>query len=423
MSRTLKLLNSYFPDRFLPINSVEHLRRFLVEFGVPESEIPKGPVARNGLLLKLFHAVARPHGLSPWDFMRILYTRFDPKPVRLDETRLRGAMRLFRWLYGDAGCKAARFIEEERGYKDEVARRWRAGADPEELLRALGAGREVENARRPLRRAPRAAEQPAQLPLRRSDPDLSDPRRPGLFVEAVVELLGSGEGEEAVPDVGRFNARMAPLYDRIDAGGRNAASRSIPTLILMLSYPERDIYVRSDDFSRARQALAKKAGFEDEGTLTTGGYRDLRAFAEAVSDGIEQLEPVDMIDVQGFLWAVFSHSDLWFGGVRYRDEAGRHNDMLGRFRERGVYAVGYGRDAAIRDLVAGAAKLRADERKERAAQIEAAASTSAEAAAVNAFVELAARPGSVLIAKSTYLPSAEHLPRPRRRESGGDVRI
>ena len=195
---------------------------------------------------------------------------------------------------------------------------------------------------------------------------------------------------------------MTPLYDRIDAGGRNAASRSIPTLILMLSYPERDIYVRSDDFSRARQALAKKAGFEDEGLLTTGGYRDLRAFAEAVKDGIEQLEPADMIDVQGFLWAVFSHSDLWFGGVSYRDEAGHHNDMLGRFRGSGAYAVGYGKDAAIRDLVAGAAKLRADERRERAARIEAAVSKSAEAAAVNAFVELAARPGSVVIAKSTY---------------------
>jgi hypothetical protein len=42
-----------------------------------------------------------------------------------------------------------------------------------------------------------------------------------------------------------------------------------------------------------------------------------------------------MIDVQGCLWAVFSHSDLWFGGVTYTDDSGAH-DMLDRVRERGV---------------------------------------------------------------------------------------
>jgi hypothetical protein len=37
-------------------------------------------VARNCLLLKLYQAVGQPHGLSPWDFMHLLYERFDPKP-------------------------------------------------------------------------------------------------------------------------------------------------------------------------------------------------------------------------------------------------------------------------------------------------------------------------------------------------------
>ena len=333
--------------------------------------------------------------------MHLLYTRFDPKPVRLDEIRLRGAVRLFKWTYG-GGCKAERFVAEEREYKDEIARRWQEVSEVEDLTRSLLEGREAEKARE----LSKALLDPQNnlLSYRYHPPirDLSDPADARLFVEAVAELLQSGEAEDAIPDVGRFNTRMALLYDRLDDSLRKAASRSMPTLILMLSYPERDIYVRSDVFSRARQALAKKAGFEDEGYLTTGGYRDLRAFAEAVGDAIEQLEPADMIDVQGFLWGVFSNSDLWFGGVSYKDEAGHHNDMLGRFRESSVYAVGYGSEAAIRDLVDGATKLRAEERKERAARIEATASTSTEAVAVNAFVELAARPGSVIIAKSTY---------------------
>ena len=199
MSRTLKLLNSYFPDRFLPINSVEHLRRFLMEFGVPESEIPKGPVARNGLLLKLFHAVARPHGLSPWDSCEsstLVSTRSLSSSTRL---RLRGAMRLFRWLYGDAGFKAPRFIEEERGYKDEVARRWRAAADPEELLRALGAGREVDTAH-DLSAALLAP--PSNLLNYRyaaAVQGLERAEEARLFVEAVVELLGQARAMRLSP--------------------------------------------------------------------------------------------------------------------------------------------------------------------------------------------------------------------------------
>ena len=398
-SRILKVLNTYFPDRFLPINSVAHLGRFLSEFGVQESEIPQGPIARNHLLLKLYQAVGQPHGLSPWDFMRLLYTRFDPKPVRLDQTRLNGAIRLFTWMYG--GCKSAAFVEDERAYKEEIAQRWQAVSSLEELARAVTGGREVEKAR-DLSRA--LLDPPSNLINYRYHPpirDLSDPSDARLFVEAVAELLRSGEAEDAVPDVGQFNARMAPLYERLGPEQRNAASRSIPTLILMLTFPERDIYVRSDVFHRARQVLAKKPAFEDEGMLSTPAYRELRSFAEAVRDGIETLEPADMIDVQGFLWAVFSHSDLWFGGVTYTDESGAH-DMLDRFRERGVYAVGWGENPDLRELVAGAGSLKTEERKARADQIGAAAASRAEAAALQAFVELAARPRSILVVKSTY---------------------
>jgi hypothetical protein len=86
----------------------------------------------------------------------------------------------------------------------------------------------------------------------------------------------------------------------------------------------------------------------------------------------------------------------------FRRQAVRHIDMLGRFREQEVYAVGYGRDPAIRNLVTGAAKLRAEERRERAREIARLAASDAEGKAVAAFVELAAKPGGVVIAKSTF---------------------
>lgn len=66
-SRTGKLLQSYFPDRFLPINSMDHMAKLLAGFGVTAEHMPTGPVARNRLLFRLFEEVAAPRGLTPLD--------------------------------------------------------------------------------------------------------------------------------------------------------------------------------------------------------------------------------------------------------------------------------------------------------------------------------------------------------------------
>jgi hypothetical protein len=71
--------------------------------------------------------------------MQILYERFDPRPVALDETRLRGAIRLFTWYYG-GDCTSDRFMREERDYKMEIAERWQQAADVDDLAAALEDG-------------------------------------------------------------------------------------------------------------------------------------------------------------------------------------------------------------------------------------------------------------------------------------------
>lgn len=135
-SRTVKLLQSYFPDRFLPINSMDHMAKLLAGFGVGAEHIPDGPVARNRLLFRLFEEVAAPRGLTPLDFSRILYDRFDPKGIKLNPERVTGARRLFSLMYGDT-FDAPRFVEEERTYKGDIIARWQAVAQPEMLQRAL----------------------------------------------------------------------------------------------------------------------------------------------------------------------------------------------------------------------------------------------------------------------------------------------
>ena len=42
----------------------------------------------------------------------------------LNVDRIRGAIRLFDWVYGDSDFRASRYLEEERNYKIELAEEW-----------------------------------------------------------------------------------------------------------------------------------------------------------------------------------------------------------------------------------------------------------------------------------------------------------
>ena len=394
-SRTVKLLQSYFPNRFLPINSMDHMAKLLAGFGVDAEHIPDGPVARNRLLFRLFEEIAAPRGLTPLDFMRILYTRFDPRGIKLDPERVTGAKRLFCLMYGNT-FDAPRFVEEERSYKAGIIARWQAVAQPEMLQRALAEGSEVAKA---AELSSALLQPPSNFLNYRYQPVITglgtqDAAR--VFVDAVAMLLASGEQEEATPDVTGFNARMQPLYERVDASLRAPTSRTLPTLILMLSYPGRDLVIRSDAMSRALQCLTKNSSTLAAPVLTTEEYRTCRNVADALRQELAALKPADMVDVQGFIWCVFSIPDVWFGGVKYGED-----DMLPRFREAGVYAVGFGSEAGMRSLVEGAAELPPDQRKLRAQEIAGAAERNASVALAN-FIELAARPGSIVLAKATY---------------------
>ena len=221
-ARVLKLLNSYFPDRFLPINSPDHLAIFLERFGVPKEAVPDGAVGRNRLLFRLYEAIGGRHQLGPADFAHLLYTHFEPRGVKLDAQRVRGAIRLFGWLYGEPSCRAPRFLTEERNYKVRAVERWQEMATPEELERALEEGNElpaVASLRQILtgqdREAPHNLLSYRYWDVLRAD-DRSAARE---LLEALLELLRSGEAEEAVPDVGRFNQRLATSL-RADRRGR-----------------------------------------------------------------------------------------------------------------------------------------------------------------------------------------------------------
>jgi hypothetical protein len=123
-------------------------------------------------------------------------------------------------------------------------------------------------------------------------------------------------------------------------------------------------------------------------------------FATALRDQIAELNPRDMIDVQGFCWGVFSRNRSWFGGKSY----GGNTDMLPEFIARQIYAIGFGRRDEIAELLKDVPSLDKEERTRRRAELEEKCEGSkvSERKALLNFFDLLTAPGSILLAKSSW---------------------
>lgn len=117
------------------------------------------------------------------------------------------------------------------------------------------------------------------------------------FAAAFRDLL-RGPGDSA-DRVARFNA----VFARMVGTAGPAATRSFPTLFLMLDRPQEDIYVRTDLFNEVHRQLYGAPLFNNA-PLSAPEYRAVKAMATALRTALEGWgwRPVDMIDVQGFLW-------------------------------------------------------------------------------------------------------------------------
>ena len=96
VSSWLRLVSSscstaIFRTASYPSTAPDHLAIFLERFGVPKEAMPDGAVGRNLLLFRLYEAIGGKHQLGPADFAHVLYTHFEPRGVKLDTQRVRGA--------------------------------------------------------------------------------------------------------------------------------------------------------------------------------------------------------------------------------------------------------------------------------------------------------------------------------------------
>ncbi len=334
-----------------------------------------------------------------WDVLASQYKG----DIALNRDRLRAAVRLFCWIYGDDPFRSERYLEWERQYKTDLSTEWQATVTEDRLNAAI----EGDNPSHYANEVSTLFTKTNLLPWRYWGfiTDLKTPEA-RAFLEALRILLFDREDSTAPIDA--FTDRMRPLYDAgmvkisgsgLLKGGMNPASRSIPSLALWLSDPQHHFFIRSDVVIRATPILTGGVLEGQDQIMTSAYYRRVLDIARTVRSEIADLRPRDMIDVQGFLWGAFNRAYIWFGGETYVGD-----DMLPAFVEKGVYGVGFAAHPDIAEYFRGdISKLKKNgtPRREFMALLN-----PKEHKGLAPFVELLASPDSVLLAKSSYYDQA-----------------
>jgi AAA domain (dynein-related subfamily)/Mrr N-terminal domain len=318
--------------------------------------------------------------------------------VVLNSARLDAAIRLFTWIYGEEGFASERYLEEERDYKVGLSEEWRARATPAALETAL-AGDSPQDLATELGQLLTDPNKSNLLPWRYDIvlKRLSDPEPATVFLRATQELLFKSDRE--APAIDEFNAAMGPLYAKaLNPTSIKPASHVIPSLMLWLSEPDHQFFLRPDLYNRTSRCLSGAVAEGQGQVMTTAYYQAAVAFARELERALGPLAPRDMIDVQGFTWGVFSHARLWFGGKTYSGT----QDMLPEFISRQVYAVHFAARSEIAQLLQDLPALDKTERDERRATLERQLQRDTEKKALLAFFDLARAPGSLLLAKSVW---------------------
>ena len=187
----------------------------------------------------------------------------------LNVDRVRGAIRLFHWVYGDRGFRASRYLEEERNYKIELAEEWQQTVTAKNLNDAVNSDTPESYAK-----------QVGELLLNRTNlmpwryrkalGDLWDKENAKKFLKAAKDLLFGADSE--APDIDTFNAALASNYQtNLLETSIKPASHCIPSMMLWLTYPETHFYLRPELYNRAYRALRSKTP-SGQGNIMTSAY-------------------------------------------------------------------------------------------------------------------------------------------------------
>jgi len=257
-SRTLKLLHSYYPDRYFPINSLVHLDSFLEGLGVLKSDVPSNFIEKNLLLQAFYEKYVASLGYTSIEFMEALYES-ELAPFSIDIKKpeaLVGAIRFFKLFYGTRGFQSEQYIDDERGYKDKLKESWN---DVSKALNDASTISELTDIGRRIARIllPSGGNNLVNWRYTQKLVKLDDSSAVKL-AEATKKLIAS---MAETPDIASFNAVVFSLDGSAAedfAREYPSASRSLATFILWLENPEDEIYIRSESMSAITKALTGK---------------------------------------------------------------------------------------------------------------------------------------------------------------------
>lgn len=199
--------------------------------------------------------------------------------------------RFLRFFPG--GFQDPTYLEWERNYKAEAARRWQAALGRRHLTALLDEGRFGEVARLALGIESRtnllfSFEKMALRDATRGEPGARD------FGLGLFDFL-HGEGKTEM----RF-ARWVATVAKLPRRQTRVLTWPVVTVFGFLAQPHRHIFLKPNVTRIAASRYGIDWKYVSRPAWPT--YRDLLAIADLVRHDLHDLQPRDLIDIQSFLW-------------------------------------------------------------------------------------------------------------------------
>lgn len=185
------------------------------------------------------------------------------------------------------GFEDTRYVKYERAYKVAASELLKQTLAPEELRLLLGAGDHAEVCRRAL-----AVISRTNLVFPNEQMDLREGMTgegSALFSRGLADLL---DGSSSSRD------RLERFWKMLEGVG--AAKWTIATYFHFLAEPETQMFLTPEATKAAAEACAFELNYRPD--LNWRTYETLLAFSAFLKEAIEDLQPRDMIDLQGFIW-------------------------------------------------------------------------------------------------------------------------
>ncbi len=215
--------------------------------------------------------------------------RTPPPPLSADEL-----VRRFLARYSE-GFRDPRYVEDERNYKLAASTLASQLIGPDVIAELAADRRYDEIARRALRclRATNLLHPRFEVPA--LERVLADADRATTFASGLSTFIGG---------LARGQTAFAAFIDTLDRVG--VTSWPLATYFPLLLAPTEHVFVRPTDVQRAAEALSFELHYQPHPNWRT--YQAVLRLMTCIRHEIRRLNPLDMIDVQSFIW-ITTHED------------------------------------------------------------------------------------------------------------------